>query len=674
MALLKFLKGNYSSLSTKDITEGQVLICGDTGEMFVDIAADKRVKIGDFVVVSNIQALEALDATVVPTSRLYYVEDGNILARSNGTGWTQINKQKTLAELGGVSSTTYATDKAALLKADTDNATAISNLEALVGTIPTDATAKNVVAYVQERTSGIATDTALEELSGRVDTAEGKLATLTGADTVEGSVAKALKDAKTYADGLNTAMDTRMNSAEGSITTLTGEESVTGSVKAIAKSYADSKNTAIQAAQAKADSAYDLAEGKTTMAEVEAKGYATKTEAQGYANAKDEAITAAKQAGDNAQADVDALEGKVGTVPEGKTVVQMIAEAQSNATYDDTQIKADIKANADAIKAHKDSIDGVVSTLVGEDAGKSVRTIANEELAAQLIPEGAKESLNTLQEIAAWIQDHPDDASAMNQAITGLEALVGTLPEDVTATTIADYVAELVTAEESRAKGVESGLNTRLEAVETKLGDGEGSVSSQIDTAKQAAINAAAVDATTKANAAEAAAKAHADGLVADGSAIDLRIDALEAATHTHDNKALLDTYTQTEANLADAVAKKHEHANKAELDKIADGDKAKWDAVVADHLVAADKTELEGKITAAQTAAEGKVTELTNGAVKSNAEAIAVINGDANTAGSIAKALSDAKAYTDALKNGQVETNKTDIALLFDQLTWGSF
>ena len=29
---------------------------------------------------------------------------------------------------------------------------------------------------------------------------------------------------------------------------------------------------------------------------------------------------------------------------------------------------------------------------------------------------------------------------------------------------------------------------------------------------------------------------------------------------HTHSNKALLDTYTQTEANLADAVTKKHNH------------------------------------------------------------------------------------------------------------------
>ncbi len=48
---------------------------------------------------------------------------------------------------------------------------------------------------------------------------------------------------------------------------------------------------------------------------------------------------------------------------------------------------------------------------------------------------------------------------------------------------------------------------------------------------------------------------------------------------HEHANKALLDTYTQTEENLADAVSKKHEHANATELAKIADGDKNKWDS-----------------------------------------------------------------------------------------------
>ena len=73
-----------------------------------------------------------------------------------------------------------------------------------------------------------------------------------------------------------------------------------------------------------------------------------------------------------------------------------------------------------AAKAAKADVDA----LIGSDTGKSVRTIANEELAAQLIPEGAQESLNTLSEIAAWIQEHPDDASAMNAAITALQGVV----------------------------------------------------------------------------------------------------------------------------------------------------------------------------------------------------------------------------------------------------------
>jgi hypothetical protein len=47
---------------------------------------------------------------------------------------------------------------------------------------------------------------------------------------------------------------------------------------------------------------------------------------------------------------------------------------------------------------------------------------------------------------------------------------------------------------------------------------------------------------------------------------------------HSHSNKDLLDTYTQTETNLADAVSKKHSHDNKTELDKIESGDKSKWD------------------------------------------------------------------------------------------------
>lgn len=47
---------------------------------------------------------------------------------------------------------------------------------------------------------------------------------------------------------------------------------------------------------------------------------------------------------------------------------------------------------------------------------------------------------------------------------------------------------------------------------------------------------------------------------------------------HTHANKELLDTYTQTEADLANAVAKVHEHGNKGVLDGITSDKVTSWD------------------------------------------------------------------------------------------------
>lgn len=59
----------------------------------------------------------------------------------------------------------------------------------------------------------------------------------------------------------------------------------------------------------------------------------------------------------------------------------------------------------------------------------------------------------------------------------------------------------------------------------------------------------------------------------------------LAAKIHTHSNKALLDTYTQTEADLADAVSKKHAHdANAVDITSTVksgyDTSKASYDAV----------------------------------------------------------------------------------------------
>lgn len=123
----------------------------------------------------------------------------------------------------------------------------------------------------------------------------------------------------------------------------------------------------------------------------------------------------------------------------------------------------DIIAYVKGVKGTLDSnLEGVktkVETLIGSDTGKSARTIANEELAKQLIPSNAKDALDTLEEIAAWIQQHPDDAAAMNKSIDDLKTLVGTLPADTTATTVVGYI----TAEIAAVKAAIEGKNVTAE-------------------------------------------------------------------------------------------------------------------------------------------------------------------------------------------------------------------
>ena len=117
------------------------------------------------------------------------------------------------------------------------------------------------------------------------------------------------------------------------------------------------------------------------------------------------------------QGEIDALETFVGTLPEGAISTNVVAYVK--------EVVDGLKIGDYAKAADVTALSGKVTTLISTDAGKSVRTIANEELAAQLIPENAQEALDTLSEIATWIQNHPDDASAMNAAIEALQAKVG---------------------------------------------------------------------------------------------------------------------------------------------------------------------------------------------------------------------------------------------------------
>ena len=268
-----------------------------------------------------------------------------------------------------------------------------------------------------------------------------------------------------------------------------------------------------------------------------------------------------------------AINNKIGIVADDKTVVQLIADEAATA-------RAAEQANADAIAvlngdentdgsvakavaAEKTRAEGVengldgrlttaegkLTTLIGTDADKSVRTIANEELAAQLLSGEADADFKTLQQLAAWLEDHPEDVAAINKAIQDLQAktVLGTYvdgEEEKEYATVKAYVEAAVKAEADRATGAENALDERLDAVEAKFA-GDDSVENKIAAALASAqkytddeitelVTEGAVKTNTDAIAAItngdtgilAQAKEYADGL---NTAMDTRVDALEA-------------------------------------------------------------------------------------------------------------------------------------------------
>ena len=250
-------------------------------------------------------------------------------------------------------------------------------------------------------------------------------------------------------------IETELKTRDGNISnlsTLVGKESVSSQI--------DSKINALDATVETAEIPENQDGIHVKITEVDGKLTAVEAEIE-----VSNEINAAKTA----------LEAKIGTVAEGETLADLIAD------------------NATAIEDHKTAIDSKVTTLIGSDINKSVRTIANEELAAQLIPEKAKENLDTLQEIAAWIQNHPDDASAMNSAITALQVkteLGKYTPEGqseaVEYATVKAYVEAVKKELATNATGLEGRVKANEDAIATINGDSSttGSINKALADAK----------------------------------------------------------------------------------------------------------------------------------------------------------------------------------------------
>lgn len=264
----------------------------------------------------------------------------------------------------------------------------------LIGDISAEAattdgnTIADVRRYVDAKTKGVASDAKLTELSNKVTANTNSIETINTSLAEGGSVSNAIADAKKAGTDAATAVSTLEN----------------GKVKANTEAIAAINNA------------------ETGILK----------QAQNYADGKDTAIAAAKKAGDDAAAAVEtlknsqvktnadaitAINNKIGTIPEGKTVAQAIEDAKADATYDDKEVRGLIKNNNDAIGVLNggDTVNGSVA--------KSVKDAIN-DFATKMSEDG---TVNTFKELVDYVAAHGSEYTDAIADIAANKSAIDTL-------------------------------------------------------------------------------------------------------------------------------------------------------------------------------------------------------------------------------------------------------
>lgn len=139
-------------------------------------------------------------------------------------------------------------------------------------------------------------------------------------------------------------------------------------------------------------------------------------------------------------------------------------------------IDTDLGTAFEGIQSSIDTEKGRIDTLIGKtaesagDAGKSIRAIATDVLTEVLVSEDASEAYDTLQEMSAWLKEHPENAASMESAISANTTAVGTLTTDVE--TLKTGVQTINTTIEENEKTVAAALtelNNSIVALETSV-------------------------------------------------------------------------------------------------------------------------------------------------------------------------------------------------------------
>lgn len=257
---------------------------------------------------------------------------------------------------------------------------------------------------------------------GQVKTNKEAIEKLNG--TGEGSVSKAVADAKALIDADVDAVEAKADGAQtavDSLKTYVGTIPESATAKDVV-SYVDEKTAGIatDASLATLTNRVTTAEGKITTAEGDI---------------------------DTLQTDVDAVEAKAAA--NEAAITKLNGEG-------DGSIKKQIDAafNDFATNVSDDDVVNTYKELIDYCATHSAE-------AAEMAGNIAKNAT----------------------AISDLEKFVGTLPEGTQAKDVIAYINEKVAAEQTRATKAEGDLGTRLTAIEGKFGEGDGSVAEQIKAA-----------------------------------------------------------------------------------------------------------------------------------------------------------------------------------------------
>lgn len=288
------------------------------------------------------------------------------------------------------------------------------------------------------------------------------------------------------------------------------------------------------------------------------------------------------------------------------TLAQLKVALQAAKAYVDGEIGElgalavkDEVAYEDLAAALKSLIDGkaegsVVTALIGEDTGKTVRAISAEEVAK--IVAGADESYNTLKEIADWILSDTTGAAKMATDIDRLDAILEGIGGEGEQATVVAYVEAMINAlgiaDYAKTEFVNAELAKKVEKVEGSrlMTNAEGTKLAGIEEGANKTIVYNGLDSESTTDALSAA----------QGKALHGRIEAVAAelankgtgdmlkSVYDADNDGVVDhalTADQLGGVPAGSYALKselHEHANKGVIDGITAEKVAAWDAAEA--------------------------------------------------------------------------------------------